>query len=160
MKPRSPDNNARRFARLAAIQALYQAALIRQSAGDTSEDSIFDRLPLLPAGTANAEDSPETDRELLNDIVMGVEQNGAEIDGMVDGACDAKISSGRIEILLRSILRAGAYELHRHGTIPAGVIINDYVDIAHTFFNDKEPALVNGVLDRLAKNLRSVIAGS
>ena len=45
--------------------------------------------------------------------------------------------------------------VEKHGSIPAGVIINDYVDVTHGFFNAKEPGLVNAVLDRLAKTLRA-----
>ena len=46
-------------------------------------------------------------------------------------------------------------ELHNHPAISAGVIINDYVDVAHSFFDSKEPGLVNAVLDKLAKTLRA-----
>ena len=95
------------------------------------------------------------DQELFGEIVAGVAQNEAALDEMIKGAFDAKISGARMEILLRAILRAGAYELHHHAKIPAAVLINDYVDVAHAFFNAKEPGLVNAVLDKLAKHLRS-----
>ncbi len=39
--------------------------------------------------------------------------------------------------------------------VPARVIISEYLDIAHAFFAGKEPGLVNGVLDRLARSIRS-----
>ena len=91
---------------------------------------------------------------MFGDIVTGVTQNTTTLDEMIAGALDSKFRPQRIEILLRAILRAGAYELHQHGKIPAGVIINDYVDVAHAFFGAKEPGLVNAVLDKLAKNLR------
>ena len=38
--------------------------------------------------------------------------------------------------------------------VPARVAINEYVEIAHAFFSGKEPGMVNGVLDRLARTLR------
>ena len=60
----------------------------------------------------------------------------------------------RLEILLRVILRAGAYELCCQPDVPAKVVINEYVEIAHAFFAGKEPGLVNAVLDRLASRLR------
>ena len=74
---------------------------------------------------------------------------------MIAGAFDSKAAAERLEILLRAILRAGVYELYHQSAIPTGVIINDYVDIAHAFFADREPGLVNGVLDKLAKGLRA-----
>ena len=42
----------------------------------------------------------------------------------------------------------------RCSDVPAPVAISEYLDIAHAFFAGKEPGLVNGVLDRLARTLR------
>ena len=61
----------------------------------------------------------------------------------------------RLEALLRSVLRAGAFELLARPQTPAKVIINQYVDVAHAFFGRGEPGFVNGVLDRLAHRLRA-----
>ncbi|HLF59505.1 MAG TPA: transcription antitermination factor NusB, partial [Alphaproteobacteria bacterium] len=60
-----------------------------------------------------------------------------------------------LETLLRAVLWAGAYELANRPDIPIEVVINEYVDIAHAFFAGKEPSFVNGVLDRLAREVRS-----
>jgi N utilization substance protein B len=38
--------------------------------------------------------------------------------------------------------------------VPARAIINEYVEIAHDFFGGEEPAVVNGVLDRVAREKR------
>jgi N utilization substance protein B len=38
--------------------------------------------------------------------------------------------------------------------VPPRVAINEYVEIAHSFFGGREPNLVNGLLDRLAKERR------
>ena len=51
-------------------------------------------------------------------------------------------------------MRAGAYELLARPDVPSRVAISEYLDIAHAFFAGKEPGLVNGVLDRLARTLR------
>ena len=37
---------------------------------------------------------------------------------------------------------------------PVGVVINEYMDVAHGFFTGDEPGMVNGLLDRLARTLR------
>ena len=74
---------------------------------------------------------------------------------MIAGAVDARLSPQRLEPLLKAILRAGTYELQHCSDVSTGVIVNDYVDVAHGFFDAKEPGLVNAVLDRLAKTLRS-----
>ena len=46
------------------------------------------------------------------------------------------------------------YELAEEPATPAKVVITQYVDVAHAFFGGKEPGFVNGLLDRLARDLR------
>jgi N utilization substance protein B len=38
--------------------------------------------------------------------------------------------------------------------VPARVVINEYINVAHSFFAEDEPKVVNGVLDKLARRLR------
>jgi N utilization substance protein B len=38
--------------------------------------------------------------------------------------------------------------------VPTAVVISEYIDIAHAFFDGSEPGFVNGVLDRLGRKLR------
>jgi N utilization substance protein B len=56
--------------------------------------------------------------------------------------------------VLRAILRVGAYELLAREDVPVPVVISEYLDIGHAFYEGKEPGMVNGVLDRLARTLR------
>jgi N utilization substance protein B len=60
----------------------------------------------------------------------------------------------RLETILRAVLRAGTYELAHRRDVPPRVAISEYLAIAHAFFTGKEPGLVNGVLDRIARTLR------
>ena len=60
----------------------------------------------------------------------------------------------RVDATLRAILRCGTYELLRRDDVPGRVIISEYIDVARAFFEDDEPRLVNGVLDRIAHETR------
>ncbi len=51
-------------------------------------------------------------------------------------------------------MEAGAHEITRRPDIPARVAISEYIDVAHAFFDGAEPGLVNGVLDRIAREHR------
>src|SRR3546814_14773226 len=66
----------------------------------------------------------------------------------------------RLEAVLRAILRAAAYELSERHDVPPRVVITEYVDLADAFFAGKEPAMVNGVLDCLARAMRPEELGS
>ncbi|MDE1900376.1 MAG: transcription antitermination factor NusB [Alphaproteobacteria bacterium] len=146
-----PDNNARKLARLAAVQGLYQLALTGEQPA-----ALITRFRADPAVFLQ-EDSTTiaVDRDMFGVIVSGVNDNVVDIDAMIAGAVDARLSPGRMEPLLKAILRAGVFEIQHRADVQTGIIINDYVDVAHSFFDAKEPGLVNAVLDRLAKTLRS-----
>jgi N utilization substance protein B len=153
-KTQNKHHNAKRLARLAAVQALYQMTLIPRPAEQViREFQAHPQALLQETGEDGA--SPEVDHALFGAIVGGVTTHADELDGMIAGAFDSKSAVERLEILLRAILRAGVYELHHQAAIPTGVIINDYVDVTHAFFGAKEPGLVNGILDKLAKGLRA-----
>ncbi len=149
------SNAAKRLARLVAVQALYQASYEEETLDAILKRSLEEAEAILNDEEGEGEAIAERpDPELFASIVRGVAQNREALQAMVAGALDARFSSERMEILLRSILQAGAFELHRHAEIPQGIIISDYVDVARAFFGAKEPGLVNAVLDKLAQKLR------
>jgi transcription antitermination protein NusB len=154
MKPptkKKSDNSLRRLARLAAVQGLYQIALSPEPAETLIRRFCSDPAVLLQEDfTVIA-----VDAELFSKIVSGANKHRADLDAMIAGALDARVSADRLELLLKAILRAGTFELLHCPETPEGVIVNDYIDVAHGFFDAKEPGLVNAVLDRLAKKLRS-----
>ena len=52
------------------------------------------------------------------------------------------------------ILRAGIYELMARPDVATATVINEYLDVAHAFFDAREAKFVNGVLDAVAKAVR------
>jgi transcription antitermination protein NusB len=142
-KPRSA-------ARLAAVQALYQlemegtpmAQLLHEfhehRLGATIEDVTY----------ANAE------VDFFNDVVKGVDARRDEIDAAIAAKLSEGWSLDRLDRPMRQIIRAGTYELLARNDLPAGVIINEYVDVADAFYAKREKGFVNGVLDAIAKAVR------
>ena len=76
----------------------------------------------------------------------------------LDPLTDEQLAQGwrlvRVDSILRAILRAGVFELIDRRDVPARVVINEYIEVAHAFFSGEEPKVVNGILDRLARKLR------
>ena len=138
---------ARSVARLAAVQALYQMDI----GGTDLADILAERAAGTTCRDADGETLAEPDLDFFRDLVEGV----VRAQGSLDPAINASLASGwtlaRIDATLRAILRAGAYELSARPDVPFKVAITEYVDLAHAFFDDAEPAVVNGVLDRLAR---------
>jgi N utilization substance protein B len=155
-KKEDSSNAAKHLARLTAVQALYEASFEEEPL-----DDIIKRIALQAGGHLNDEDDPEShielqpDAALLRRITEGVVAAQESLDEMVRGSLDERFAEKKMERLLHYILLAGAYELHAHSDIDAGIIISDYIDVARAFYSSKEPGLVNAVLDKLAKRLRS-----
>ena len=76
------------------------------------------------------------------------------IDLKIDAALAAGWPLARIEAVLRAILRAGGYELMFRKDVPARVVISEYIDVTHGFYDQDEPGLVNAILDTLARDVR------
>ena len=149
--PRPPTALRRRsVARLAAVQALYQIDL--SGAPPAAVVAEFQKHRL--GREQDGENYGEADIVLFADIVNGVIARRADLDSALSGALTADWPLERLETVLRAVLRAGAYELLARTDVPARVVISEYLDIAHAFFSGKEPGLVNGVLDRIAHQLR------
>ncbi len=147
-KPRRPSRKARLIAsRLAAVQCIYQMALSGLDEREVYQDYVERRMGREMEG----DNYVPADLELLSKILDGVSANRNVLNDMIIGALNTK----KPEPLLQSILFCGMFELMSHTDIDAPVIINDYVNVTHGFFDQKEADLVNAVLDRQAKNLRS-----
>jgi len=145
----------RTLARVAAVQALYQAEHTGQS-GETVVDQFVRHRIGDPPGSGGAEEGrlPAADVPLFARIVRTATQQQDTIDGMIVGALPESWPMNRLDPVLRAALRAGGAELWMSDGPPAKVIINEYMDVAHGFFSGDEPRMLNGVLDRLAHLLR------
>ena len=143
----------RSAARLIAVQALYEMEMAGAPA-----DAVLCQFMERRWGRRSEEESgvPQVDPDprWLAILVRGVAERMAELDEAIGAALDKARPLKRLEVLLRAILRAGAYELLSQADVPARVVINEYMNITHAFFAGKEPNLVNGVLDRLGHVLR------
>ena len=167
---RQTATGRRSAARMAAVQVLYEMEMAGAPADAVLADHLKDRWTTAapPAvkgqpgrGQPEGEDADADivlpgppDPVFLGTLVRGVVQRREDVDRMIDGSLNRGWTLQRLEVLLRAIMRAGAYELLAMGDIPARVIISEYVNVAKAFYAGSEPPLVNGVLDRLAHVLR------
>lgn len=142
-KPRSA-------ARLAAVQALYQLEMEGTPMAQLLHEFHEHRLG------ATIEDVTYAGAEVdfFNDVVKGVDARRDEIDAQIVAKLSEGWSIDRLDRPMRQIIRAGTYELLARKDLPAGVIINEYVDVADAFYAKREKGFVNGVLDAIAKAVR------
>ena len=142
------SRKARTVARLAAVQALYQMEVSGAGAETVVReftDHRFDR-------DIDGHTLAQADEAFFAELVRGVVEEQAEIDRAVAGRLAQGWRLERIDATLRAILRAGAWELLRRPDVPYEVAIDEYVEIAKSFFEGPEPGFVNGALDGIAKD--------
>jgi transcription antitermination protein NusB len=141
----------RSAARLAAVQALYQMDLTGKGLNDVIPE--FERHWM---GKEIEDDQfKPADGAFFRVIVQGVLDRQKRIDPAIDDLLAKGWPLKRVEAVMRAILRAGGYELMLMPDTPVKVVISEYVDIARAFFEKEETAMVNAVLDRLAREARS-----
>jgi N utilization substance protein B len=142
----------RSTARLAAVQALYQMELARTDVNAVVAEFAAHRF----GHEVDGQEYAEADLSFFSDIVQGVVRLQADVDRTVTAHLAAGWKLSRLDAILRAILRAGIYEIKQRADVPVKVIINEYVDVAHAFFEDgDEPGVVNGVLDKAARQSRA-----
>src|SRR6201996_4124604 len=142
--------NQRGAARLAAVQALYQM--------DIGGSGVLEEVAEYEAHRLGQEIDGETylkaDPSWFRSIVAGVVRERTKLDPMIGSALQDDWALSRLDSTVRAILRAGTFELLERKDVPVPVIVTEYVEIAHAFFEEDEPKLVNAVLDRIAKQVR------
>lgn len=143
--------DARSTARLLAVQALYQMDIAKtpletiiREFGDHRIDNPLDGTPL-----------PEADFGYFENILRGVMDNQTPIDRTIDGALDGAWRLSRLDSTLRAILRCGVQELMHCPDVPGPIVVAQYSDIAHAFFDGPEGGMANALLDSVAQTARA-----
>ncbi len=154
-KPKTANGRPRTAARVAAVQALFQSEQAQINPETVIDEFVRHRLGELPGG-GGFEDGrvPDAHVPLFARIVRTATLQQDQIDLMLADALSADWPLARLDPVLRAVMRAGAAELLMPDGPPARVVINEYLDVSHGFFDGDEPGMANGVLDRLARLLR------
>ncbi|WBQ13813.1 transcription antitermination factor NusB [Hyphomonadaceae bacterium BL14] len=140
----------RRAARLSAVQALYQMEISGQGAGTVVRQFRDHRF----GHDGEPGEYMEVDEDFFENLLIGIVERQDEVDGHISATLKTGWRLSRLDATLRAILRAGGFELLARLDVPTSVVINEYVDVAHAFFEGTEPGVVNGALDSLARTMR------
>lgn len=147
---RRPSKKARALsARLFAVQALYQSVQNKQDLSSVAREFLETRKGMDVEG----ETMVEPDTELFSEIIRGVDERHKDLEGFV--TANIAKDNKNLGLLMHSILLCAASELFFDVKTDPPVIINDYLNVAHGFFESSEIKLLNGVLDGVSKAIRA-----
>ena len=146
---------ARSVARLAAVQALYQMEVSSVGVEAVIREFTEHRFYRGIEGDGESDTLASADETFFADLVRGVVASQRD----VDAAVTRRLASGwrleRLDATVRAILRAGAFQLAHRPDVPTEVVIDEYVELAKSFFEGPEPGFVNGALDGVAQDVRA-----
>ena len=132
--------NSRRRAREFALQALYQW-LVNESAAET-----------LLAQLKEQKDFPKADPALAEALLRGAISNAEALRQLVTPHLDRAMKE--LSPVEHALLLLSTFELRDHADTPYRVIINEAIELAKSFGGTDGHKYVNGVLDKLAAELR------
>ena len=101
--------------------------------------TVLDLLPVAPEPFAA-------------ELVVGVSDHQAELDELI-GRYSVGWTVARMPAIDRTLLRLATYEL-AHTDVPVGACISEAVELAKRYSTDDSHTFVNGLLSRLADELR------
>ncbi|MEM9621740.1 MAG: transcription antitermination factor NusB [Pseudomonadota bacterium] len=133
---------ARRKSRRALVQAVYQWQLAADSYSRIAED--------FHAGEA----LNKADKAFFTEILQHVIHHADELDQHFAPLLDRQIE--QLDHVERAILRLATVEFSSRIDVPYKVVIDEYVELAKTFGAQDSHKYINGVLDKLASNLREL----
>ena len=135
----------RHQARESAIEALYAW----HSGGSDNAD-----LPHLLAGHIHEDERSGQDENYLRELVYGVTGDMDELDALITPAVRRSLKS--VATIELNVLRLATWEMKNRLEIPYRVIINEALELTRAYADESARGFINGVLDKLASELRSV----
>lgn len=133
---------SRTRARRLALQGLYEWQM-----SDNSPDEIVARLK-------DTKEAQGMDQEYFQELMQQVPAQIADLDKQLQRYMDRKLAE--IDSVERAALRLGAYELVSRLDIPYRVAINEAVELAKRYGAEQGHRFVNGILDKLAAEVRAI----
>ena len=143
--PRTRNSNS--IARLVLVQSLYQMEI---AGTDVNEiiDSLNNRIIF-----DSSEDKLINDinKSLFSNLINEIVEKQITIDNEIKKFLSDNWDFNRLDKILIAILRSAFYEIMFQSNTPYKVIIDEYVEISHSFFSGKEPNFTNAILDKLSE---------
>ena len=139
-----------------AVQAYYAKSLSGES-----WDQVISRFLMEEIGGIVLKDDKEevvalepADKSLFAHLTQYVRDNEKDLEKMITSAFSNKIKKDKLETTFKGILLMGAAEFFVNPDLDTPIIINEYVDLARSFYDGTEVKIANAVLDKLAKVIR------
>jgi len=137
------SKHARIRARRSAVQALYQWEMTNAEIKDIINEFLAERNEIKKA-----------DADYFCELMRGTSKKAEELNKVLAPYLHRPLDS--LDPVERAILLIGLYELRYHPELPWRVIVNESVELARMFGAEQSHKFINGVMDKLAHEIRAV----
>lgn len=137
------SKRARIKARRNTVQALYQCFMTEKEFSDIIDEFESDEQKLA-----------KTDVEYFKLLLRGTIKCREELDAQIEKLLDRPVDE--LDAVERAILHIGCYELKYCLEIPWRVVVNEAIELAKLFGAEESHKYINGILDKVSKDLRPV----
>ena len=151
----------RSLSRLAAVQTLFQFDFNKKmkleelkSINDMDISEIYQTIENINSNTQEFKNL-KIDKNWFLILVNAVFSNKDIIDASLSSFLESNWSIERMDPTITNILRCAYIEFKNYSNVPSKVVINEYTNIASSFFNEPEVNFVNGVLDKVSHKYRN-----
>ena len=148
------------LSRLAAVQTLFQFDFNKKmkleelkSINDMDISEIYQTIENINSNTQEFKNL-KIDKNWFLILVNAVFSNKDIIDASLSNFLESNWSIERMDPTITNILRCAYIEFKNYSNVPYKVVINEYTNIASSFFNKSEVNFVNGVLDKVSLKYR------
>jgi len=138
---KQPKPSERRKARRFAVQALYEWQLSENAPADIEQQFLEEHS------------FKKVDKAYFTELLHAIPEQHQELDGLLQKHMVRSVDSA--DPVERAIIRIACYELKNRIDVPYKVVINEAIELAKTFGATDGHKFVNGVVDKLARELRS-----
>ena len=149
------------LSRLAAVQTLFQFDFNKKmkleelkSINDMDISEIYQTIESINNNTQEFKNL-KIDKNWFLILVNAVFSNKDIIDASLSSFLESNWSIERMDPTITNILRCAYIEFKNYSNVPSKVVINEYTNIASSFFNEPEVNFVNGVLDKVSHKYRN-----
>lgn len=160
-RPHRPSRGARSLSREFALLGVYEWLVNgadAQTINNTLLSVLSDDGAPVPGAAIDPADFERCDKAHFHELLTGVIDNAAELESLYAKHVDRDVS--RLSLVERSVLMLATYELKHHVEIPYRVVINEAVELAKQFGGTEGFRYVNGVLDKVAADVRAAELGA
>ena len=135
----------KQLSRARVVQALYQWLVSNEDLKRIEEQFLSKKEPYPPYKISKA---------FFSNLFLNIPKNITLLDEIIKPSLDRGIDE--LGLTEHAVLYVGTYELKFQPEVPYKVVINEAVELTKLYGADGSYKLVNTVLDKIAREIRSI----